>query len=215
MNESFMALGIDEYRTLGTTPESAIIKEVPVSFESTGLATVLKRMEEELVPSQVMSLFLALVLVAIALGFIFRSFALGLIGIIPISLTILVNFAVLGYFKIGLDSFTAMVASVAIGLGIDTDVHFISAFKREFLKLGDELKALKKTLSTTGVAILINALAVGLGFGILLFAGGQHMRRFGGLVALTLILSAVFTFTVLPAVIMLVKPSFLKGERKK
>ncbi len=215
MNESFMALGIDEYRTLGTTPESAIIKEVPVSFESTGLATVLKRMEEELVPSQVLSLFLALVLVAIALGFIFRSFALGLIGIIPISLTILVNFAVLGYFKIGLDSFTSMVASVAIGLGIDTDVHFISAFKREFLKLGDELKALKKTLSTTGVAILINALAVGLGFGILIFAGGQHMRRFGGLVALTLILSAVFTFTVLPALIMLVKPRILKKERKQ
>lgn len=215
MNESLMALGMDEYKTLPTIPEPSVIREVPVSFESTGLAAVLKRMEEELIPSQVLSLFLALALVAIAMGFIFRSLSLGVIGIIPISLTILVNFALLGWFNIGLDSFTSMVASVAIGLGIDTDVHFISSFKREFSRWGDELQALKKTLSTTGVAILINALAVGLGFGVLLFAGGQHMRRFGGLVSLTLIVSAIFTFTVLPAVIMIVKPKFLKGERKK
>lgn len=215
MNESLIALGADEYKGLPAAPDPTKMKEVPVSFESTGLAAVMKRMEEELVPSQVMSLLLALVLVAIALGLIFRSFAIGLIGVIPICLTILVNFAVMGYFKIGLDSFTAMIASVAIGLGIDTDVHFISCFKREFSRLGDALKALKQTLSTTGVAILINALTVGLGFAVLLFAGGQHVRRFGGLVALTVILSAIFTFTVLPATIMFFKPKFFKGEKKR
>jgi predicted RND superfamily exporter protein len=205
MNEDLIALGMDEYIGLQAPPNQKI-REISVSFENAGLASVLKRMEEELVPSQVMSLLIALVLTATALGLIFRSFAIGIMGMIPLCLTILVNFAVMGYFRIGLDSFTSMVASVAIGLGIDTDVHFISCLKREFSQLGDELKALKKTLSTTGVAILINALTVGFGFAILLFAGGQHVRRFGGLVALTVILSAIFTLTVLPAVIMLVKP---------
>lgn len=76
--------------------------------------------------------------------------------------------------------------------------------------MGDELKALQKTLSTTGVAILINTLTVGIGFAVLLLSGGQHVRRFGGLVALTVFLSALFSFTVLPATLLLVKPKFLK-----
>jgi len=210
MNDKLIALGVDEFQGLPTIPRSSEIREISISFENTGLAAVLKRMEEELVPTQVLTLFIALILVAVTLSFVFRSVALGAIGIVPISLTILVNFALMGYFKIGLDSFTAMIASVAIGLGIDTDVHFISAFKREFARQGDELKALKSTFSTTGVAILINALTVGLGFAVLLLAGGQHIRRFGGLVALTVLLSAFFTFTILPVVILLVKPKFLR-----
>ncbi len=203
-------MGADEYKGLPAIPDRLISKEIPISFENTGLAAVLKQMEEKLIPSQIMSLLIALVLIAIIIGFIFRSATIGWISIVPISLTILVNFAVMGYFKIGLDSFTTMVASVAIGLGIDTDIHFISCFKREFSKIGDELKALKKTLSTTGVAILINTLTVGIGFAVLLLSGGQHVRRFGGLVALTVFLSALFSFTVLPATLLLVKPKFLK-----
>ncbi|NOZ69959.1 MAG: MMPL family transporter [Deferribacteres bacterium] len=212
MNENLVALSMGEYRRLPAIPVSAKVRELAVSFENTGLAAVIKKMEEELVPTQVFSLFIALILVAITLAFIFRSPAAGITGIIPISLTILVNFAVMGYFKISLDSFTAMIASVAIGLGIDTDVHFMSCFKREFSRLGNELKALKKTFSTTGVAILINALTVGLGFAVLLLAGGQHIRRLGGLVALTVLLSALFTFTVLPAVILWIKPEFLRRK---
>ncbi len=212
MNENLMALGVNEYQGLPSANGRYHIKEVPISIESAGVAAVLKRMEEELVPSQVTSLFVALVLVFVAMALIFRSAAIGLIGIIPISLTILINFAVMGSLGIGLDSFTAMVASIAIGLGIDFSVHFISCFKREFLRMKDELKALKNTFSTTGVAILINALTVGSGFAVLLLAGGQHVRRFGGLVALTVLLSALFSFTVLPAIIMLLKPKFMKKE---
>ncbi len=210
MNENLVALRMDDYNGLPEITDFSKTRELSVSFENTGLAAVLKKMEEELTPTQVLSLLIALVLVAVTLGLIFRSFSIGIVGVIPITLTILVNFAVMGLLNIGLDSFTAMIASVAIGLGIDTDVHFISCFKREFSSLRDELNALKRTFSTTGVAILINALTVGLGFAVLLLAGGQHVRRFGGLVALTVVVSAFFTFTVLPAIMMVIKPRFLR-----
>lgn len=210
INEELTALTADEYKAIPFAIDSSKIKEIPISFENTGLAAVLKKMEEELVPTQVLSLIIALVLVAVILGLLFRSPALGIIGIIPIALTIMVNFMMMGILGVGLDSFTAMIASVAIGLGIDTDVHFLSCFKREFLRLGDELKALKNTFSTTGMAILINTLTVGAGFAVLMLSGGQHVRRFGGLVALTVFVSALFTFTVLPAITLSVKPGFLK-----
>ncbi len=214
MNEDVIALSVDEFDALKPSIKSSAVKELPISFENAGLSAVLMRMERELIPSQVTSLIVAFIMVFVAMGFIFRSPTIGLISIIPIGLTILINFAVMGYFKIGLDSFTAMIASVALGLGIDFNVHFISCFKREFSEMGDELEALKKTLSTTGVAILINALTVGLGFAVLLLAGGQHMRRFGGLVALTVILSAIFSFTLLPAIVMLFKSKFQRKEQR-
>ncbi|GBD92503.1 hypothetical protein BMS3Abin05_00075 [bacterium BMS3Abin05] len=75
---------------------------------------------------------------------------------------------------------------------------------------GDELAALQRTLGTTGISILINTLSVGLGFSVLLAAGGQHIRRFGGLTAMTMIVSAIFTLLLLPSLFLLIKPKFLK-----
>jgi predicted RND superfamily exporter protein len=189
---------------------AAIDREVQWNIYQAGMPSVLKSMEENLTPTQVQSLLMALIFVVILLGFIFRSSLIALIGVAPITLTILINFAVMGYLGIGLDSFTAMIASIIIGLGIDTDIHFISRFRDEFNASGDKLEALKTTLSTTGLAIITNALAVGSGFLVLLFAGGQHIRRFGGLTSLTMFVSATFSLTLLAVLLLWLKPKYLQ-----
>ncbi|NIR51742.1 MMPL family transporter [candidate division KSB1 bacterium] len=192
--------------------DNPAMREVAWQFEQTGLPPVLNQMEEELTPTQVESLLTSLIFVIILLAMIHRSLLGGLLAVIPITLTILVNFAVMGILGIGLDAFTAMIASLAIGLGIDTDIHFVSRLRDELQRVGSQLEALKRTLSTTGVSIIINAVAVGLGFVVLLAAGGQHIRRFGGLTALAILLSAVFTLTVLPSLFLWLQPEFLRQE---
>lgn len=204
-----IAAAEDVARIFPETPERSL-RPVNMRVVQTGLAPVLKRMEEELTPTQVESLTITMVLVIILLAFIFRSWVGGVLAVVPISLTILINFAVMGYLGIGLDSFTAMIASVAIGLGIDTDIHFISRFREEMKTSPSRLAALQRTLNTTGISIIINALAVGMGFLILLAAGGQHIRRFGGLTALTIFISALFTLTILPALLLTIQPRFLR-----
>ncbi|PAU94282.1 hypothetical protein CK503_08710 [Aliifodinibius salipaludis] len=191
---------------------SAIDRKAEWNIYQAGMPSVLKSMEENLTPTQVESLLLSLVFVLILLAIIFRSSLVAFIGVAPITLTILINFAVMGYLGIGLDSFTAMIASIIIGLGIDTDIHFISRFREEFNACGDKLKALKTTLSTTGLAIVTNALAVGSGFLVLLFAGGQHIRRFGGLTSLTMFVSATFSLTLLAVLLLWLKPKYLIGK---
>ncbi|MFQ5795011.1 MAG: RND family transporter [Candidatus Bipolaricaulia bacterium] len=205
-----LALSPEEYASLQAQYGMEAVRTVPLSAELTGLAPVLDRMEKELLPTQIESTLLALAAVTILLILIFRSPKAGLLGIVPVALTLLVNFAVLGYFGIGLDSFTAMVASITIGLGIDYAIHFTSRFRLEFERSGDEQAALLKTLQTTGVAILINSLSVGAGFAVLLLAGGQHIRLLGGLTALALLVSVLFTLIVLPALTLLWKPRYLK-----
>ncbi|MTI61833.1 MAG: hypothetical protein FH762_17940 [Firmicutes bacterium] len=190
------------------------LDETKLSVSLTGMVPVLNQMEKELTPTQIKSVGITLMIVIFILMLIFKSVKIGLIGVVPTILTIVTNFSILGYFGIGLDSFTALIASVVIGLGIDYTIHFVSRFKLEFKKNSDQLKALTKTLQTTGVAIIINALSVGLGFEVLILAAGQHLRLFGGILGLALVVSAFFTLTVMPVLIMLVRPKFIQINNK-
>ena len=189
---------------LGTGP-------VTVGLTRAGMASVLKQMEDELTPTQLKSLLMTLVFVAIVLALLFRSPVAGGLLLVPLLVTIIVNFGVMGYAGIGLDSFTAMIASIAIGLGVDYAIHFAHRFRREMrANEQDARRALDSTLATSGVAIGVNALSVGLGFLVLLAAGGQHIQRFGGLASLTMLLAAGLTLTVLPALFLWLRPRFLQ-----
>lgn len=210
LESSLLYLGADEAARVLASSSPALVRTVDWTVAQTGMPPVLGQMEAELTPTQVQSLLVALAFVLVLLAFIFRSALGAAIAVVPISLTILVNFAVMGYFGIGLDAFTAMIASIAIGLGIDTDVHFVSRLRDELAVDGDELEALKRTTRTTGLSVLINAVAVGAGFLVLLGAGGQHIRRFGGLTSLTVLVSAALSLTVLAALLLWIRPSFLQ-----
>ena len=209
-NENYLVLDARQAKRLFAGEKPGLYREISWRSSQTGLASVLNRMEEELTPTQTESLLATLIIVILLLSLIFRSPLGGVLAVVPITITILVNFAVMGYSGIGLDSFTAMIASIAIGLGIDYAIHFLTRFRDELKVDGDELAALQRTLGTTGISILINTLSVGLGFSVLLAAGGQHIRRFGGLTAMTMIVSAIFTLLLLPSLFLLIKPKFLK-----
>ena len=193
------------------------VQEPPVILAAThtGLPPILKQIEEELTPTQVESVLLALVLIVVLFSIIFRSIKIGLLGIIPLVLTIMLNFGVMALLHIGLDSFTAMIASLTIGLGVDYAVHFTSRFERELEQSDSMAEVITRTMETTGKAIMINAFAVGVGFAVLLLAGGQHIRRFGGLTSFTMITAAILTLTVLPAVFWVVKSSGKTDRREE
>ncbi len=210
VNESLIYIDAAAAEKVLTPDSPALVREVSWRYNQTGLAPVLNRMEEELTPTQTKSLLLTLIFVIILLGFIFRSVPAGVLAVVPIAITILVNFGVMGYAGIGLDSFTAMIASIAIGLGIDYAIHFISRLRDELRVDGDEPAALKRTMRTTGVSIIINSFSVGLGFTVLIAAGGQHIRLFGGLTALTMMVSGLLTLLILPSLFLWLKPGFIK-----
>ena len=111
----------------------------------------------------------------------------------------------MGYLGIALDNATMMIASIAIGIGIDYAIHFSSRFKSELTERKDERLALDKTLETTGKAIVINALTVALGFIVLTWSNMVPMQIFGWLIALTMGVSAWATMTFLPALILTFK----------
>jgi len=83
---------------------------------------------------QIMSLILSIIIVVILLSFMFRNIKAGLIGAVPILITALISFGVMGFLDIPLSTTTALLTSIAIGIGIDYAVHFIEQYRVNALK---------------------------------------------------------------------------------
>jgi predicted RND superfamily exporter protein len=179
------------------------------SVKQTGMPLIYKHLDDAIIKSQIQSLILALIFVFVIISFQLSSIIGGLLGIVPVSLTILVVYGFMGYAGIPLDIATVLIASVSIGMGIDYAIHFFNRLKME-LKEGVSIEqGLSRVLGTTGVAILINALSVSLGFLVLVFSSVVPLQRFGVMILLTMVLSAGATLVLLPAIILTFKPRFL------
>ena len=175
-------------------------------------------LNRQVVNSQIISLFISLVLVFMIIAFSNRSVTAGLIGIVPLSISILINFAVMGFLGIKLNLGTSMIASLAVGIGIDYTIHYMESFKREnpgsvFTDTSKQRDFLERTFAVSGKAIIINALSVGAGFAVLLFSSFNMLRDFGLLIALTMIVSAIVSLTVIPALLLTFKPTFAYGAK--
>jgi predicted RND superfamily exporter protein len=122
------------------------------------------------------------------------------------------NFAVMGFAGIKLNIGTSMVASVSVGIGIDYTIHFIEAYKREYLASGGKGDFLLKAYASSGKAIIINAVSVGAGFAVLLFSQFIMLKDLGLLIAMTMGGSALFSITVIPVLLSSLNPKFIRKE---
>ena len=146
---------------------------------------------------QIISLLLSLVIVILLLAFMFKKFMLGVIGAIPITITAVISFGLMGLLNIPLSTTTALVSSIAIGIGIDYAVHFIERYKIYALETGDKSVTIRQTMHHSGRAILFNAVVVIAGFLVLLFSVFPPNRALGALVSLNMFTSFFGTVTIM------------------
>lgn len=184
-------------------------------MESTGTGEMEYVMTNLVVSSQVTSLMLSLALVFVIIAISFKSPVAGLIGAIPLAFTIILNYMVMGLFEIKLDLFTSIIASVAIGVGIDYTIHFMTEYKTLRLKSDDLEWVTRKTFKTSGAGIITNALAVGLGFVVLCLSKFIVLRYIGILVAIVMFTSSMLAMTVLPAIFNNFDPCFMHPGKPK
>ncbi|MDR2742366.1 MAG: MMPL family transporter [Treponema sp.] len=177
-----------------------------------GVAMVEASLNTHVVQSQLISVIVSLALVFLIIAVSHRSFTAGAVGIAPLSISILINFAVMGFTGIKLNIGTAMVASVSVGIGIDYTIHFLEAYKREYRAAGGKGDFLRRAYATSGKAILINAVSVGAGFAVLLLSQFNMLADLGFLIALTMGTSAIVSLTVIPVLLNLIKPKFITRE---
>jgi predicted RND superfamily exporter protein len=209
-----------QLRTMGMSDSHDIFREidqyVAANFPSDvtvtigGTTMVESSLNNLVVQSQVTSMLFSIICVFIIISLSNKSLIAGCIGIVPLTITILLNFAVMGFTGIKLNLGTSMVAAVSVGVGIDYTIHCLEAYKREYKASGGTGDFMRRVFFSSGKAIIINAVSVGAGFAVLLLSRFVMLGDLGLLIALTMISSALVSLTLLPALLALVKPKFIK-----
>jgi len=159
--------------------------------------SILKNMTE----SQILSTGICFVLAAIMLSLIYRNPVLGLIAMIPVSISIIWVLGSMYFIGYTLNILTITVTCITIGVGIDYACYITERFRYVADQTGDITKAVTETISRTGSAILIAALSSIFGFGVLAFAPIPPEQQFGIITAITLIYSFITSILVLPLVL--------------
>jgi hypothetical protein len=165
-----------------------------------------------IVSSQTRSIIISFIIVFLIVAISFRSVIAGLYGIIPLAFSLIINFGLMGHLGIKLDVGTAMVASIAIGIGVDYTIHFLHSYHAERIKEDDLHLVTQKTLTTTGKAIIFNAISVAAGFLVLLFSNFYPLIYLGFLIAVTMCTSSIASLTILPLLLNIFKPEFISKE---
>lgn len=182
------------------------------TIEATGTGEMEYTMTDMVVSSQISSLLISLLSVFVIITLSFRSPWAGFIGAIPLAFAILLNYMVMGFAHINLDLITSIIASVAVGVGIDYTIHFLSTYKEERSKTKDLVEVTKMTFRKSGHGIVTNAAAVGLGFLVLCFSNFSVLRYIGVLVAVVMFTSAALALNVIPGVLNIYAPKFTRPE---
>jgi len=180
-----------------------------------GSVLVEKALNNLVVHSQLISLSISLFIVFLILSIYYKSVLAGVLGAVPLVISILMNFAFMGFLNIKLNIGTAMVASFAIGIGIDYTIHYLAAFQKEILASQDVSNVLYKSFLGSGKAILFNATSVGAGFAVLMFSSFNMLSDLGFLIALIMASSSLGSLTVLPTLLSIAKPNFFHKHSKK
>ncbi len=174
----------------------------------TGLSRLFILMDQLVVKGQIASVISAFILVLIITALVLKSVKAGILSIVPLFVVVILNFGIMGFAGISLTHATAIVASIAIGIGIDYAVHYINRYRIYYPELMDSGVTIEKTTSTVGKAIIYNALSVTLGFLVLTLSIFIGIKKLGLLVAITMVLSAIGALVVLPAALSILKPGF-------
>ncbi|MFN4218704.1 MAG: efflux RND transporter permease subunit [Candidatus Bipolaricaulia bacterium] len=182
---------------------------IQIKTEQVGTMPVYARLMQQIRESQIWSLLTSVSASWLIVSLLMGSAIAGALCIVPLVLTILTEFGLMAYLNLPLDMSTMMIGSIAIGIGIDYAIHFVERYRLEFARDQDGRRALAHTLTYTGAGISYNALALTLGFGVLWLSTFKGLNTFGSLVALTMVVSALSAFTVIPAILLLWKPKFL------
>jgi hydrophobe/amphiphile efflux-3 (HAE3) family protein len=179
-----------------------------------GQAVIMNELADTLIKGQIDSIVCAFVAIFILVIILFRSFSAGLLASIPLGVSLILGFGVMGISGINLDIATAIISSIVMGTGVDFTIQFLWKYRSARQGGLDYGESIINTLTTTGRAIAFNAICVVSGFGVLIFSSMPPMKHLAILFSVLTLACMAATLMVVPAICILWEPKFLEPKLK-
>ncbi|MDP5138479.1 MMPL family transporter [Rheinheimera baltica] len=165
-------------------------------YSLTNLFVLYQDILSRLFDSQIMTLGLVYLAMAIILLLIFRSLKIALIALVPNICTTLGILGLIGWLGVPLDIMTITIAAIAMGIAIDDTIHFVHSYLQ-----APPNKALQHAFAHTGLAMLFTSVVIATGFAVFGFSGFLPSVYFGLLTAAAMLMALVADLTILPALL--------------
>ena len=168
----------------------------------TGKAYLFQKGTKYLVKNLILSLSLAIFLIALLMAYMFRSLKMIFISLIPNLLPLIVTAGLMGYLGVAIKPSTILIFSIAFGIAVDDTIHFLAKYRQELITNNWEVKkSVYNALRETGVSMFYTSIVLFFGFSVF------TVSNFGGTVALGALVSATLLFALLSNLLLL--PSML------
>jgi len=178
----------------------------PNEFKLAGVLILFNNLLQSLFKSQILTLGVVMAGITLMFLILFRNITLSLIGVVPNFMAAFLILGIIGLLGIPLDMMTITIAAITIGIAVDNSIHYIYRFKEEFKKTNNYNKTLEKCHDTVGVAILNTSITIVFGFSILVLSNFIPTIYFGVFTGIAMLLAMISVLTLLPKLILIVKP---------
>ncbi len=179
----------------------------------TGKALVFQKGTGYLLDNLLSSLIFAFFLTALLIGFMFRSFKMILVSIIPNLLPLLLTAGLMGFFDIPLKPSTILVFGIAFGLSVDDTVRFLAQYREELKKNNWKIrKSVYATFNDAGLSMFYTSIVLFFGFSVFMLSSFGGTIALGGLISLTLLFGMLSNLMLLPALVLTLNKSLANEQ---
>ena len=175
-------------------------------YKLAGVLILFNNLLQSLFKSQILTLGIVILGIFLMFFVLFRNLVLSFIGVVPNFIAAFFILGIIGLIGIPLDMMTITIAAITIGIAVDNSIHYIYRFKEEFKKINNYNKTLDRCHSTVGIAILNTSITIVFGFSILVLSNFIPTIYFGVFTGIAMLLAMISVLTLLPKLILTLKP---------
>ncbi|MDA3882964.1 MAG: MMPL family transporter [Bacteroidales bacterium] len=187
---------------LQTDLDSIFVNE-KYSTTVTGSSIVFFKGTKYLIRNLFISLFLAIIIIAVFMAWMFRSKRMVVVALLPNILPLILTAALMGFFNIPIKPSTILVFSIAFGISVDDTIHFLAKYRQELRITNWNIgKSVVLALKETGTSMIYTSIILFFGFGIFIASQFGGTEALGSLVAITLLIAMLSNLIVLPSLLL-------------
>ncbi|MFJ1426072.1 RND family transporter [Capnocytophaga canimorsus] len=182
----------------------------------TGKAFLFTKGTNYLATNLIYSLGFAILMIALMIAIIFRSFRMILISLVPNMLPLLVTAGMMGFLGIPLKPSTVLVFSIAFGISMDDTIHFLAKYRQELISRNWKIhKSVYASIRETGVSMFYTSIVLFFGFSVFLISDFGGTKALGGLISVTLFFAMLTNLLLLPSLLLSLERSIANKETLK
>jgi predicted RND superfamily exporter protein len=209
-------IGTDKMERIQENLQNKIDKVFPAEryeVTMTGKALVFQKGTKYLVRNLIISLTLAIFLISLFMAYLFRSFRMIIVSLIPNLLPLLVTAGLMGYLGVPIKPSTILVFSIAFGISVDDTIHFLAKYRQELQANQWKIrKSVYAALRETGVSMFYTSIVLFFGFSVFTISSFGGTVALGALVSITLLFAMLSNLLLLPSMLLSLERSIANKE---